>query len=163
MARRKRHNPTKPTMNITPLIDVVLQLIIFFMLVNNIIAEESVKMIVPAVDEPVAREVGDERRIVVNVSPGPFRMDERRAAPLTFAGEPEAVMIAGQWFEADDVEAMTAALRTLREERGEVEVLLRADAAMYYESVRPVMQAIAGAGIERVNLVAYLEDLGAAR
>ena len=39
-----------------------------------------------------------------------------------------------------------------------MQVLLRADAALYYDQVRPVMGAITAAGIGTVNLVAYLPE-----
>ena len=57
-----KRGPVTPQMNITPLIDVVFLLIIFFMLVTNIIAEEAVEMIVPQLDDPVTRELGNVDR-----------------------------------------------------------------------------------------------------
>ena len=39
-----------------------------------------------------------------------------------------------------------------------VQVLLRADASLYFDSIHPVMKSITDAGIRRVNMVAYMED-----
>ena len=36
----------------TPMIDIVFQLIVFFMLVNNIISDENAVMIVPELEKP---------------------------------------------------------------------------------------------------------------
>ena len=41
-----------------------------------------------------------------------------------------------------------------------VEVVLRADAALYYDAVQPVMQAVTQAGIGKVNLAAFLPEPG---
>ena len=64
-----RRGPTAPDMNITPLIDVVFLLIIFFMLVSRIVADENVPMVVPALDDPKTYEPGQIEKIVVNVVP----------------------------------------------------------------------------------------------
>ena len=37
-------------------------------------------------------------------------------------------------------------------------VVLRADASLYYDAVQSVMGTIAAAGVEKVNLVAYVPE-----
>ena len=61
-----KRGPRAPQMNMTPLIDVVFQLILFFMLVNNIVAEESIQMIVPLLEDPETQQLGDVHRIVIS-------------------------------------------------------------------------------------------------
>jgi hypothetical protein len=82
-----QRGPTTPQMNITSLIDVVFLLIIFFMLVNNIITEQSVEMIVPKLEDPTTRELDDSGRIIVNIAPAEYAHRERADDPLLFDGE----------------------------------------------------------------------------
>ena len=150
-----------PSMNITPLIDVVFLLIIFFMLVNNIVSDESVEMVLPELEPPHTRELGDVNRVVVNVAPQPFTKQGRAGFPLEHAGKARYVKVGtgvGSQFPAEDTEGITAALSALRAANPDLEVLLRADAALFYEEVRPVMGAVTAAGIGTVNLVAYLPE-----
>lgn len=151
---------TKPQMNITPLIDVVFLLIIFFMLVNNIITEQSVQMIVPQLEEPTTRELDDAGRLIVNVAPAEYVYKERIDHPLLFDGEARFIRVGLQTFASDDLEGVTAALTEAREQNPDLEVVLRSDGALYYGVVQPVMGAITRAGIDKVNLVAYMPERG---
>ena len=150
-----------PSLNITPLIDVVFLLIIFFMLVSNITSEEAVEMVLPDLEDAVTSELGDEKRIVINIAPKPNR--DRKLGmegnPLDHEGEAAYVKIgAVARFEMNELPKMTEALRSLREDRPDVPVLLRADSALYYSSVTPVLNAITAAGIADVKLIAYLPE-----
>ena len=144
-------------MNMTPMIDVTFQLIIFFMLVNNIIAEENVPMIVPDLDEPKTRELGEVERVTVNVAPMPFDMRSRRQGnPLDHDGEATRVKIGLAYYPLDDLDGIRAALAAARQANPEVEIVLRADSAIYYRQVQPIMDAIAAAEISKVNVVALM-------
>ena len=162
-----QRGPVAPQMNITPLIDVVFLLIIFFMLVTNIIAVESVEMVVPKLDDPQTRELGETSRITVNVVPLAYTADRLRGDVLDFPGEALEVQIGLQTFDVDDLTGLTEALSEAvaagpkdDDHASTLEVVLRADAALYYDAVQPVMQAITAAGIRKVNMVAYLPDKG---
>ena len=144
-------------MNITPLIDVVFLLIIFFMLVNRIVAEETVDMVVPELIDPKTYELGEVEKIVVNIAPSP---DERGDNPLEFDGLPRYVKVGQRRFDLGDRAGITQELTRLRNLNAELEVNLRADAALYFETVQPIMTAITDARISRINLVAYLPDQG---
>jgi len=155
--------PTTPQMNITPLIDVVFLLIIFFMLVNNIISEQSVQMIVPQLDEPTTRQMLDDQgRIIVNIAPAEFANKERLENPLLFDGEARFIRVGLQTFASDDLQGVTAALVEARSMYPDAEVVLRSDGALYYGVVQPVMGAITRAGIDTINLAAYMPERGAA-
>ena len=149
-----------PKMNITPLIDVVFLLIIFFMLVSKIVSDQTVEMIVPELDDPEVRELADETpTIIVNIAPQEYERQNREGDPLQFAGEPRMVKV-GSYpdFALNDLAGITNALKTEVAKNEKVEVLLRADGALYYQSVQPLMGAITSAGVETVNLVAYLPE-----
>ena len=66
-------------------------------------------------------------------------------------------------YDLSDMEGITATLRAARERNPKLEVNLRADAAIFFESVQPVMSAITNAGIGKINLVAELPQNGTAR
>lgn len=144
-----------PQMNITPLIDVVFLLIIFFMLASNIVSKEAVEMVVPKLDEPRTQGLGDVDRIVVNIVP---ETGSRPEDPTDFYGQPRYVQIGLSRFEVDDLAGITDALVAAKKADPNVEVLLRADAALFYDTVAPVMTAITDAQIVKVNLVAYLPE-----
>ena len=50
------------------------------------------------------------------------------------------------------------AVEEYRASNADAEVVLRADGALYYDGVQPVMAAITGAGISKVNLVALMPE-----
>lgn len=162
--------PVTPRMNITPLIDVVFLLIIFFMLISNILSEEIVAMLPPDPEHSQVRPLGEVDRIVINIAPQPFSPQERsRPTALAWSGEANTrdgqtvKMGSLQWFSFDQLEILEAQLadqiaRGSRDAEGhsQLEVLLRADAALYYHQVEPVMAAITRSGIRTIHLVAHL-------
>ncbi len=151
-------------MNITPLIDVVFLLIIFFMLVSNIVAEETVDMIVPALDEPQTVEF-EGNKITVSVAlAATWDYDTREEEPLGVPGEAQFVRLGSlqDFNDLSDLSGLTeqlAAARTAIEQKGEtLEVLLRADGAIYYGDMERVYAAISEAGVETIHMVAFLGD-----
>lgn len=163
-----KRGPVTPQMNITPLIDVVFLLIIFFMLVTNIIAEEAVDMIVPQLDDPETRELGNVDRVVVNLSPHPYGVERLADHPLNYPGDVYQIQIGHRLtFAADNLARLTAELedaiiRGPHDASGNstLEVVLRADAALFYSEVAPALEAITAAGISKINMVAYLPEYG---
>jgi len=152
-----KRGPTTPEMNITPLIDVVFQLIIFFMLVNNIVSDEIVEMVVPNLEDPKTQEMAEDNRIIVSVAPRDHQRGERGPDPLMFDGTAQFVQVgSNEEFSMNNMEGVTGALQRRRGNNEDVKVLLRADTALRYEEVQPVMAAITAAGIETVHLVAYM-------
>lgn len=162
MSKVIQRGAVTPSMNITPLIDVVFLLIIFFMLVNNIVSEESESMMLPTLEDPRTREIGEIERVVVNVVPEPFTESGRDEFPLNHPGRPAYVKVgtgADSRFDIDDLKGIAGALKLAKAANPKIEVLLRVDGAIYYDRVQPIMAAIVkGAKIETVNLVAYLPE-----
>ncbi|MEM6392031.1 MAG: biopolymer transporter ExbD [Planctomycetota bacterium] len=150
-----------PSLNITPLIDVVFLLIVFFMLVSNITSDEAVPMVLPDLVDSVTSELGDDPRVVVNIAPLPATGREfgMKGDPLDHAGEADFVKVGSlKTFPMSQLDAMTAELARIRAERPDVPILLRADGALYYSSVTPVIDAITKAQIADIKLVAYLPE-----
>ena len=154
----RHRTPVKPDMNMTPLIDVTFLLIVFFMLVNNIVASEAVPLLAPELDDPVTRALGDDEKIVISLVPMDFTPSDRAEYPLNFPGAARFIRLGLQRFELTELAALTARLRELNAETPNRDVLLRADAAAHYREVEPLMTAITNAGIGRVHLVAQLDD-----
>ena len=159
MSKVIQRGSVTPSMNLTPLIDVVFLLIIFFMLVNNIVSEENVDMVLPQLEDPQVRDVGDIDRLVINVAPAPFTRDGRRDAPLQHVGRIDHLKIgtgSDSRFDPADLPAITDKLRAAKAQNPDLEVLLRSDGAIYYQAVQPIMDAIRNAGIETIHLVAEM-------
>lgn len=155
-----QRGPVKPEMNMTPLIDVTFLLIVFFMLVNNIAASERIPLVVPALTDPKTRQLGEEiQKIIVSVAPAAFTDDDRLDDPLNHPGLARFVQVgSGAQFSMDNLAGVTEALQIEVKKNPQVEVLLRADAALYFSEVQPVMDAITGAGVGVVNLVARMPE-----
>ena len=142
--------------NLTPMIDVVFLLIVFFVLVSQIVDLENIKEItLPALIDPASEIAGEEQRVVVNVEPG-------------IDGDVKRYKLGGQFYAADlqGIKAMTVHLADLYKINPSLSVNLRADASTHYKWVEPVMQAVANAAVlsqqpnavPRVNLVVVRED-----
>jgi biopolymer transport protein ExbD len=120
-------------MNMTPMIDVVFLLIIFFLVSSHLVRQQNqwpVDLPTAAVGE---RAVDDERpRVVVNVLPdGGLRVEGSPATP----------------------EDLVDLLRAQRSEHGgDVEVRVRGDKATAYANVEPILTQAAKAGLWNVTL-----------
>lgn len=165
MSKVFKRGPKTPEMNMTPLIDVTFLLIIFFMIVSNIVSEQAVQMLVPDLEDPKTRKLDEEvRKIVVNLAPVAAASD-REENPLAASGLIDYVLVNNVQFVPSDTEGISNQIKSIvekgpkdQEDKSELEVLLRADSALYYEEVQPVMAAITGAGIGTINLVALLPE-----
>ena len=141
--------------NLTPMIDVVFLLIVFFVLVSQIVDLENVELELPSLIDPASKIAGEEQRVVVNVEPG-------------IDGDVSRYKLGGQFYTADlqGIKDMTAHLAELYKINPLLSVNLRADAGTHYQWVEPVMQSVANAAIlseqptavPRVNLVVIRED-----
>ena len=141
--------------NLTPMIDVVFLLIVFFVLVSQIVEVENVDLDLPRPQEAASELPGEQPRIVINVLPaaaglaGGYRMANHRY-PADTAG----------------MEALATSLAALYRENPALGVNLRADRHTHYRWVEPVLQAVSTAARlsgrddvgGRVNLVVVRED-----
>jgi biopolymer transport protein ExbD len=121
----------------TPLIDMAMLLIVFFVLVSQIGATDHVPMRLPRPQPSAAVPPGREARAVLNaISDGQGRVKAWR-----FAGTDHAGGAAG-------LEAVAVAVAgTLRAQPG-VEIHLRADADLAYAEIAPALEAISQAAAQ---------------
>lgn len=154
MALRSARQPSSIQANLTPMIDVIFLLIVFFVLVSQIVDIETVDLTLPRPADPASITPGDERRIVVNVLPD--------ASGAT----------RGYGLEGDTLPATERGLDELRRrlaarfaETPSLQVNLRADESTHYDHVQPVLDAVRRAAgttpgrtqPPRVNLVVVRE------
>ena len=154
MTRSRRYRPPRVQTNMTSMLDVVFLLIIFFILATNFAAKD-----VPPLDTPdpvssLAEESEKPHARVINLMPDPNR-------PLAVS---EVLLQGGKGsypMTTEGMAALTESLIQMKQRLPALEIDLRAEKSLPYESVRPVMSAISSAGIYRVNLVAQLQRGGA--
>ncbi len=141
--------------NLTPMIDVVFLLIVFFVLVSQIVEVENVDLDLPRPQDPASELPGEQPRIVINVLP-----DE--------AGRAGGYRMANRRYSADTagMASLATSLAALYREKPALGVNLRADRSTQYRWVEPVLQAVSTAARlsgrddvrGRVNLVVVRED-----
>ncbi len=130
--------------NMTPMIDVVFLLIVFFMLVSAFASAENVPMHLPDPRRSQARNVELANRLVINC----FPVDQ--AAPangVQYRLGPNRPQSLGE---------ISDALLAARETGADLQVVIRADRRLPYADVREVMKLLADHGIANMNIVAHV-------
>jgi len=118
--------------NITPLVDVVLVLLIIFMVVAPQMMRKGPDVALPETTKP--REQGDERgRILVSVDgEGGLWIEEQAVSPEQFADT----------------------LRAVVGDEQDPKVVIRGDARLHFQEIRQAMLAVEQAGFRGVGLIA---------
>ena len=155
MSRDRSSQPEPIAANMTPMIDVVFLLIVFFVLVSQIVEVENVDLDLPRPEAAASELPGEQSRVVINVIPGAggdaigYRMSNHRYMADT-AG----------------LESLARSLAAKYRENPALGVNLRADRRTDYRWVEPVFQAVSAAARlsgradvkGRVNLVVVKEN-----
>lgn len=178
MSQVQKRGAVAPALNITPLIDVVFLLIIFFMIVNNIVTDEVPEVQLPDLDNPLVFQTDGDRRVIVNIVPeaefdGDTGPGNSVTEVLARSGQAEFVQIGGRKWKLGEEDAMEDFREQLKQmisarmidANTAPDIMLRVDAAVYYAQVLPVMtnlqlamaEALGGelAAATPVHLVAY--------
>jgi len=145
MAKRHVVEKQEVGLNLTSMMDIVFQLIIFFLLVTNFTSAELPELEPPTPDDSQAHEIEGRDKMVVNI------------VPDATSGMAKHLQIGSRKILPGAYNELTAAIEREKEKRPDLQIDLRADATINYEQVQPVMNAITAAGVARINLVAYLE------
>ena len=151
MRRNRMPEIKEGGVNVTPLIDIVMVLIIFFMLVAKIGVTTGAD---PTIDLPLSR-LGTQletfsNTLTLNVRPGPLRE----------ASEPTVTaMVAGSGQQAEEVKVfdrttnrqpLLELLRKAHETNPEIQVIIRGEREMEYHNLEPVLFACVEARIKNV-------------
>lgn len=131
----------------TPMIDVVFLLIIFFMLVSQIQRARLVELDLPEIRDAAASVPPRDSVLVINVIPGERDAAAYRIGSLDFTND------------RTGRESLVRQLVRERERREDTVVLVRADRTETYERVHPLLEAVSEAGLTRVHLLTLTEEL----
>ncbi len=126
--------------NMTPMIDVVFLLIIFF-LVSSHLARQENQMELPL---PVARSAEDER------------VEEVRRVTVNIKSD-GTLWVRGRQIRKQELKSMLEAARQV-EDASAIEVRIRGSRKAPYSSVEPVMLACTQAGIWKVTYAVYRDE-----
>lgn len=182
MSQVTKRGPVEPQLNITPLIDVVFLLIVFFMLVMNIVTDENPQVQLPDIDNPEVYPPEGPTRVTINIiaeaefegEPGPGQSETKVLARDGMAefvqiGQFDKWEIGEQGAMEDFREFVANRIQARMPDPNTAPIIqLRVDAAVYYEQVLPVMTNLQAAMAEAlgpdlaaatpVHLVAYQEN-----
>ncbi|MCU0688195.1 MAG: biopolymer transporter ExbD [Phycisphaerales bacterium] len=160
MRRRSALKPdaTHEPINVTPLIDVIMCLIIFFLIVGKMANDERARVRLPA--SSVGSGDKDAAALVVTIVADP-------ASELRWGGVPARVLVGGR--QAVDPRSIEALLRELGTaamnvpgaasvagaggggDLSRLPVIIRADRGLPYAAIEPTLAAAANLGITRVD------------
>ena len=133
---RRAFHPAHPfgKINVTPMIDVVMCLIVFYLIVGKLAADQRANIRLPASATGATDKVQDQ--LIINILPG--------ATPVT----PRVVI------DAVDVpaEALLATIRERVAAKSDLVVELRGSRELAYAGVAFVIRACKDAGVESVRL-----------
>jgi biopolymer transport protein ExbD len=127
----KTHIDEQPTLNLTPMIDIVFLLIIFFMVGTKFTElERKIGLKVPEVSNTGALTDAPERKVVNVYHDGAITLDRQ---PVT-------------------LEELTQNLAAARSQYEDLGVLVRGDAAGRFQRVAEVLNACKQAGIQELGI-----------
>jgi biopolymer transport protein ExbD len=137
--------------NVTPLIDVVMCLIIFFLLAGKLAKDQNnADIIIPRAN--FSLEMFDqEGRLPINIVPPQAGQDAAAADPMKMgknANVMPEVWVRGKQLPMSE---LVAYLRKEKKETPNAKIVLRADQDIAYQWIAPVLVACAQADIKSVN------------
>jgi biopolymer transport protein TolR len=135
--------PSSPQINVTPLIDVLLTLIIVFMVVVSMDKEEGETAQIPQPDQKQTQNIAQPRTVVVQVL-------------WTKDGEPPMIKLNQEEVRWDDLETRLAQIYLKRVEKV---VFVRGDNDVDFQYVADVIDLAHHAGVERVGLLTMEREI----
>jgi biopolymer transport protein ExbD len=136
--KRPRRDPVAPEINVTPLVDVTLVLLIVFMVVTPYL-QRGVEISLPLAQHAASRDDLDRDPVVVSM---------RRDGTL--------------WLGTERVsrEALADRLRAVLRDDPDREILFKGDAALSYREVRELLAWLRASGAPGVSLAAATKERG---
>lgn len=136
----KTHTDEQPSLNLTPMIDIVFLLIIFFMLGTKFTelseAEKSIPLEVPEVAAGTAMTPAPEKRVISVYRDGRISLDRKQVT----------------------LEGLVDELNQAREEYSDLGVIVRGDAEGTFQNVASVLSAVRKAGISDMGISVRLRS-----
>ncbi|MCG3138412.1 MAG: hypothetical protein HJJLKODD_02276 [Phycisphaerae bacterium] len=134
--------------NLTPMIDCVFLLIIFFVTVSRYISAENINIVLPNPQYSLAQPIELPDRTVLNCQ---FIPDSEDGNTGTVHYQLGATIIT-------DLDDLQARLQQIRQDRPDVQIVVRADRRLEYQYIRDAMMCIAKANIKNMNIAAELAE-----
>ena len=128
----RRSRADEPDVNLTPLIDVVFILLLFFMVSTTFQRESEIKIELPEASADPVEEREELLEIVIDAE-GHFFIDQQQVVNT-------------------ELETLKRAIQKFLGERSEIPVVIRADRLTPYESVVRAMDATAQLGLVQMSL-----------
>jgi biopolymer transport protein ExbD len=130
---------TDASINMTPMIDVVFQLIIFFLVTSHFAKQEAhLPLPLPAADSSEAAKSDEAPRLVINVTADGM------------------LLFAGRSLTAEELQQQLS--RRINDLGKDVEVRIRADRSVPYRHIEPVLLSCARVGIWNVNYAVFRRE-----
>ncbi|MEN8763991.1 MAG: biopolymer transporter ExbD [Thiogranum sp.] len=140
MKLRQTDSEDEPLVNLTPLIDVVFILLIFFMVSTTFQRESEIKIELPEASSEPVEEKDDVLEIVIDIE-GHYFIDEQQVVNT-------------------EIETLKIAIQKFLGEQTEMPVVIRADRNTPYESVVRAMDATAQLGLVQMSLATNQAENG---
>jgi biopolymer transport protein ExbD len=142
---KKPPPPTSLTLNLAPMVDVMMCLLIFFMLATKMVEQEHTR-----IDLPVATSAKDAKR---ETASGRFVINIRRTAA---AGQDEVVYLLRE--EALPLDQLLERLSAAGRLDPQLTCLIRADRHVRYRDVEAILAGCARTGVSNVSLGAIRNE-----
>ena len=136
-------HPRYLRVNLTPMIDVVFLLLIFFVLIAQFSSRQQAQVQLPVPEPSAAKATSASDALTITVI-----CDEQ--------GKLSAYQIQGRTFDPQQVDILAQTLLARRKANSQVQVNLRADRRADARVIEALMAACGRAGIRHVNLMAAL-------
>lgn len=138
--------------NVTPLIDVVMCLIIFFMLVAKIGVSSGIKNEIEAPTTYLGVKIADMSNTLALNLYAKGRIDEPPMVLVDLKGDKDRELKFTDTIGGKTVFPLREVLQAMKKDRGEAfKVIVNAKRDMKYQQIQLVLQACAEAGVNNVN------------
>ncbi len=138
----KTNSDEQPSINLTPMIDIVFQLIIFFMVGTKFVEmERKIAVNVPAVRDAQTLTPAPEKRVINVYQDGQISLDRK---PVT-------------------LDQLTAELAAEQRQYADLGVIVRGDAEGAFQNVADVLNACRQAGIAEMGISVRMASRSQAR
>jgi biopolymer transport protein ExbD len=149
MRRRPLQPPHGNHPNVTPLIDVVMCLIIFFMLVAKIGVSTGADASITIPASKLGKELSDPgQALTLNVRPGVG--DEPMVTALVDAGsnQPQEIKLIDH---VTNTRPLLETLKLIKQNKPDLKIIIRGDEDMGYKYLEPVLVTCVEAKVKNVN------------